>query len=165
MRQHVHISEQVKESLKQAILLLDVPYIIRGKKGAILERGKVFGTVRSGDATKTTAGNTLRVSMYLEYAMHGAPYDYKIWVSGDDASVWFHPRHRDDAERRLKEKVYTSKPDTTGALGQYAKIFEINEDSVNFLSKAITKSYKGFTVGRLATRALIQGRYTDGKLN
>lgn len=155
----------MKDSLKKAIQLLDVPYIIRGKRGAVIERGRIFGTVRSGDATKTTAGNTLRVSMYLEYAMHGATYDYKIWVSGDDASVWFHPRHRDDVERRMLERVYITTPDITGGLGQYAKVFEVNEDSVNFLSKAIAKSYKGFTVARLATRALIQGRYTDGKLN
>jgi len=100
--------------------------------------------------------------MFLEYAMHGASYDYKIWVSGDDASVWFAPRHSDDVERRMLKRVYIAKPDTTGGLGQYAKVFEINEDSVNFLSKAIAKSYKGYTVARLAARTLMQGRYTDG---
>ena len=117
MRKQIYISEPMKDSLRKAIQLLDVPYIIRGKRGAVIEKGKIFGTVRSGDATKTTAGNTLRVSMFLEYAMHGASYDYKIWVSGDDASVWFSPRHSDDVEKRMLKRVYIAKPDITGGLG------------------------------------------------
>lgn len=75
------------------------------------------GTVRSGDATKTTFGNTLRVVLYLMWAMQGANYEFVIWVAGDDASVWFDARYAEDVLRRMYERVYTKDPFGTEALG------------------------------------------------
>lgn len=117
MRKYVHISASMEQSLVKAMTLTNVPYIVRDKKGKIYEKGKIDGTVRSGDATKTTFGNTLRVSMYLEYAMLGAPYDFIVWVSGDDASVWFEQQHEEDVLHRMFTRAYVRQPDTTGSLG------------------------------------------------
>lgn len=71
MRKYVYIPEMLKLSLMKALLQVDVKYVVRNKKGKIVARGMVRATVRSGDATKTTFGNTLRVVLYLLYAMHG----------------------------------------------------------------------------------------------
>lgn len=165
MRKYLYIPEVVKKSLIKALLQTDVKYVVKDRRGKIISKGVVEGTVRSGDATKTTFGNTLRVVLYLQWAMKGAEYDYVIWVAGDDASVWFEERFADDVMRRMFEKVYTTDPCGKTALGQCAKTAEINNHSNTFLSRAIVKSDKGYTVGRLPERAVISGRYTDGKLS
>jgi len=41
--------------------------------------------VKSGDPTKTTFGNTIRVICYLEFVLFNAKITkYKMYVSGDD---------------------------------------------------------------------------------
>lgn len=117
MRKYLYIPEAVKKSLIKALLTIDVRYVIRDKRGKIVARGVVRATVRSGDATKTTFGNTLRVVLYLQWAMKGADYDFIIWVAGDDASVWFDERYADDVLRRMYERVYTRDPFGEEALG------------------------------------------------
>lgn len=117
MRKYVYIPEMVKLSLMKALLQVDVKYVVRNKKGKIVARGMVRATVRSGDATKTTFGNTLRVVLYLLYAMHGCKYDYVIWVAGDDASVWFDEQYADDVLTRMYERVYTKDPLAHHGLG------------------------------------------------
>lgn len=81
--------------------------------------------------------------------MQGSSYEYVIWVAGDDASVWFDERYADDVLKRMYERVYTRDPFGVEGLGQCAKVVEINLHSATFLSKAIVKSYRGYTVGRL----------------
>jgi len=85
--------------------MLKTPYILR-HKGRIIEKGKVNGTVFSGHATRTTFGNTLRVLMYLEYAMHGCGYEHRVFASGDDALVTTDKSNVADVTRRLYERVY-----------------------------------------------------------
>lgn len=65
MRKYIYIPEMLKRSLMKALTSVDVRYVIRDKKGKITSKGMVNATVRSGDATKTTFGNTLRVVLYL----------------------------------------------------------------------------------------------------
>jgi hypothetical protein len=46
---------------------------------------KVYGTVYSGDPTRTTFGNSLRVISYMEFILHCAGITkYKVFVAGDD---------------------------------------------------------------------------------
>jgi len=46
---------------------------------------KVFGTVYSGDPTRTTFGNSLRVICYMEFILYmSGIIKYKIFVAGDD---------------------------------------------------------------------------------
>jgi hypothetical protein len=46
---------------------------------------KVFGTVYSGDPTRTTFGNSLRVICYMEFILWLARINkYKVFVAGDD---------------------------------------------------------------------------------
>jgi len=116
MRRYLHIPESLKCSLIKALLDVNIKYVIRSKTG-IIAKGSVIGTVPSGSATKTTFGNTLRVVMYLRWAMDGLDFDHVIWVAGDDASVWFDPKHEDIVLKRMYERVYVRGAFDKAALG------------------------------------------------
>lgn len=68
IRGGLSVSPSVAVSLKQALLSTKIKYIIR-EKGKIVESGEVDGTVFSGHATRTTFGNSLRVWLYLNFAL------------------------------------------------------------------------------------------------
>lgn len=56
----------------------------------IIERGTIKGTVFSGHATRTTFGNSLRVYMYISFALSFLDEIkgfYNIYVSGDDVLI------------------------------------------------------------------------------
>lgn len=58
----------MSKQLKKYILSLKTNYMMK-YMNTIIERGTIKGTVFSGHATRTTFGNSLRVYMYISFAL------------------------------------------------------------------------------------------------
>lgn len=62
------IDHNMSKQLKKYILSLKTNYMMK-YMNTIIERGTIKGTVFSGHATRTTFGNSLRVYMYISFAL------------------------------------------------------------------------------------------------
>jgi hypothetical protein len=79
---------------------------IHGRKVVLLQ-GTIDGTVFSGHATRTTFGNTVRVTLYLKFALRTLLDRVVLWAAGDDASIWCEPSLVSEVYRLLFERLYT----------------------------------------------------------
>lgn len=91
----------------------------------------------SGDPTRTTWGNTLRVVSYMEYTLSlaGIGYnDYRLFVAGDDVFLLLERCHLAAFEKAFW-RVYSNEETGVYGLGQCAKKLDIlPKNCMEFLS-------------------------------
>jgi hypothetical protein len=109
----------------------------------ILARGKVNGTVFTGHPTRTTFGNTLRIGLFLKYALRTLPAnDWRALIGGDDVLLIIKKGTGQKVHRLLTNCFMTKShyDSSTGpqkyGLGQVIKEqAQLENNIVNFLSK------------------------------
>lgn len=120
--------------------------------------GFISGTTFSGHPTRTTFGNSLRVIMYIRYAMHNGSIPdthYRLFVSGDDVLLFinecFCARARD-----MLFSVYSLSENITHGLGLLAKEINIVDlHHLDFLSRDIFITDSGCHINRALTKQLL----------
>lgn len=110
---------------------------------SLMFRGKITGTTFTGHPTRTTFGNSLRVALYVKFALRTIPKNlWRVFISGDDILVAVNKEHA-SLVRRLMEKVYLDKDiydqsegKQAHGLGQVLKhAEELSSTYFSFLSK------------------------------
>lgn len=126
------------DSVLDAITRLDTElnyYVKYGKHRRKLFKATINGTVTSGHPTRTTFGNTLRVSLYYQYLFdREGVTNYSMFVGGDDFFAIVNDKDLPSIRRGVA-KLFSAKKYGIHGLGQCTR--KINELGLNvdFLSK------------------------------
>lgn len=159
---------QVEESTFDKIYRLyecpDAWLALCGSDRKVVNKIKIRGTTFSGHPTRTTLGNTMRVSFYTRFILSRAEInDYKLWVAGDDVCLWI---KRNDL-RKFEDvfwRCYSKKKEGIHGLGQCAKKLDVGEWwDLDFVSKRSILVDERIVMIRDLRKLITKSRYYTGR--
>lgn len=131
-----------------------IPYTIEDGKRKTYGNIKVRGKTFSGSCD-TTLMNTIRMSLYIRFALeHADNIDYKLWVKGDDTVIFARPSDVDQILTSISkvfvtEEQWKQNPNIRHGLGQISKFVKTGSlIDFDFCSTMVIKTEKGYKIIR-----------------